>query len=382
MNILDLKKLMLVPLACCVLVQQADAKVMYSSGATKDLQNAVNGNDGQSRNNVPNAYVSLDKAESDDPIKEKIKVMVKRMTNYPEYQVTKDDQMPGLAAFIPETKKGTWARVRAYLGCKRKVEQGNIKLVPRNDPKGNDDVQTLCAFNEYTHTERQLAACALFGAGLTNGPVTQSGDIGNMNRYKWEKERKTIRGDLHIYTPAPPCAYVTKNDPDNGGIYCTTYYGLLSRMFPNVRIHVYFETNKLKGLSTEALTRAGLSDLVNKWAWAIGNIAAEKLRDDLKAAQLSNQVEVKSAIKSQTGEFSLDTKQKLKKGTEERIGKLIAARVLEFVDSVVRDRTQWTPEQRKRILTSLFKTIITCQREELKGHPFDNLEFDCIDTKN
>ena len=77
MNILDLKKLMLVPLACCVFVQQTDAKVMYSSGATKDLQNAVNGNDGRSRINVPPGYVSLDGEVSDDPIEEKIKEMVK-----------------------------------------------------------------------------------------------------------------------------------------------------------------------------------------------------------------------------------------------------------------------------------------------------------------
>ena len=382
MNILDLKKLMLVPLACCVFVQQTDAKVMYSSGATKDLQNAVNGNDGRSRINVPPGYVSLDGEVSDDPIEEKIKEMVKRMKQYGEYQMTTDDQMAGLAAFVPETGKGTGTGVRAYLGWKRKVGEGDVIKVPPNNPARPDDVMTLCAFSEYTHTERQLAACALFGAGTTGEAVTGSGDIKWMRKYAKSGERKKIKGDLYIYTSAPPCTHVSRKAPDNGGIYCTEYYGLLSEMFPNVKIHVYFETDKLRNLSTEALEGGALSSLVAAWSWAMRPGRVEKLRAALKEAGLSNRVEVKSDGESQSGRFSLEAKGKLSRVAENQARSLFAEQLMEFVDGVARDKTVWTPEQRKKILKSLFKTIIKCQRKELENHPFDNLEFDCIDTEN
>ena len=47
MNILNLKKLMLVPFVCCISIQQTEAKVIYSSEATATLQREITKNEKQ-----------------------------------------------------------------------------------------------------------------------------------------------------------------------------------------------------------------------------------------------------------------------------------------------------------------------------------------------
>ena len=39
---MDLKKLMLLPLICCVSIQQVDAKVVYSPGKTRTFKQKIN----------------------------------------------------------------------------------------------------------------------------------------------------------------------------------------------------------------------------------------------------------------------------------------------------------------------------------------------------
>lgn len=214
MNILDLKKLMLVPLACCVSIQQTDAKVEHNTQIERELQEAK--------------FKNIDKEiEWFEEKITKLRFSGKRHGSSQSTGVAssviekgEDYQMGGILAYMPIDKQN-----RAFL-IGAKVAGGNL---PNNDPDNGGDLYTI---NERSHTERQL--------------------ISYLNKERRIDESQTI----HIYTYQPPCAttLISPRNPtavdQNHNFPCCKYYTRLARKLSQTNFHIYFETPRFSDLFT------------------------------------------------------------------------------------------------------------------------------------
>ena len=132
----DLKRLMLVPLACCVFVQQTDAATQEDSGAETRISQA------EEPAKIINEFKRLVNTREGDPeangMPDHLKVAhtvnrLRRTTNFAQYQ------MGGLIAYFPDSSK---TGVRVFAGVK----------VAGENPINN--VANPFTTNEYSHTER------------------------------------------------------------------------------------------------------------------------------------------------------------------------------------------------------------------------------------
>lgn len=377
MNILDLKKLMLVPLACCILVQQTDAKVVYSAEATKDLNPVVATT---YRDKSIQGYAGLS-SEKGDLIAERVERMIREMKKYTAWNKVRDLSMVGLAAFIPgDAGQPKITGVRVYLGGKKPVENGDWNVVPNNKPKSKRNNMALFTFNDYTHTERQLAACALFGAVEEDTAWLESADLKVDPFRVTRKAAEKLQGDLHIYTPAAPCSWCEDAVGDRGGIYCAEYYGLLCQQFPNVTIHVYFDLKELKRMSMKALQNSTLKEMGEKWSWLFSYGSANELKRRIKAKGLSRQVIVTTPEESKDGKFHLTTAQGISKESETQGQQVVSAMLREIVvEQVMNGKT--ARSVKRSILKTLFEGVRQNESGLLQQPHFTNLEFNCVDTE-
>lgn len=202
MNILDLKKLMLVPLVCWASIQQVDAEVKEDREAEKKLQS-------ENFADIVKRYQETGiKQQFPDPLSVACKM-----------HIGPNMQMGGLIAFIQDNAKAR--KVFVYQGAKQKSDP------PRNMPPRNDLPNSLLAVNNYSHTERQLVSAVIT---------------------KIKEENVGLSGAMHIYTYMPPCADTHKDE--NGQLTCCEYYPLVATQFKNIEFHIYFKYPTLNDLRT------------------------------------------------------------------------------------------------------------------------------------
>ena len=73
-------------------------------------------------------------------------------------------QMPGIAAFIATKENNATDNIKVYVGWKYKHCDTQQMQAPSNKPTDNDNITPLFEYSDLTHTERQLAICALYNA--------------------------------------------------------------------------------------------------------------------------------------------------------------------------------------------------------------------------
>lgn len=207
MNILDLKKLMLVPLACCILVQQTDAatmefddekfKVSYED-STEDIENEFVRLVEREENRLASTPVTVRNGQTKN-VSQNLRVAADVVT-----QCGLDWQKCQLGGVI--------ASVRDNGRCGLCV----IKGVKKNEGDPEDNSVTGCLYktNKASHTERQLI-CAV--------------------RKKW---KDSLVGRHFIYTALPPCASGGK--ATNGNVDCCEWYLKVLDKEPHAEFHIFF----------------------------------------------------------------------------------------------------------------------------------------------
>ena len=148
--------------------------------------------------------------------------------------------MIGVEAFIPYRTSSTASqdeinieRIKVYVAGNRRIENGQQNKVQNNTFTNPKEVNKLFQFNDYTHTERQLVTCAILCNAHIES-ITVNVDPNEINKSIRNairtQNREHLRGELHIFTPAPPCGYAN-NIENSGGMYCTQYYANLTDLF-------------------------------------------------------------------------------------------------------------------------------------------------------
>lgn len=225
---------MLVPLVCCISIQQVDAKVIYSPDKTNQLmeniKNATNNNNDDYHKNFASLLSTWYK--NDDIF------------------YAKTIQMPGIAAFVPSQRNNAIYNVKVYVGWKFRYNPNDPNTEPPNNMPINNDITPLFGYTDYSHTERQLAIQALLNA---NNQGNHSIDTNQIIK---------TDGTLHIFTPYPPCTN-SKNFHENGGMLCVDYYAHLLQNCPNIKIHVYCNKKFINSLSQEVLENVNVAILLN-----------------------------------------------------------------------------------------------------------------------
>lgn len=206
MNILDLKKLMLVPLVCCTSMQQVNAEVKQDT----------------TRQNGMKQYSRNEKGQT-DWFKKEVRAIQEHNPNI-DYSIrvapliTRNDttfQMGGVIAVFPKDKKPLF-----FQGAKR----AGIPVIDNNPNSpaniGINRMTVLLKVDNNSHTERQLIQKAL--------------------------EKEINAGTFHIYTYEPPCC---KNSQSNANFPCGNYYAELIQEYPDIEFHVYFDLARFKSLN-------------------------------------------------------------------------------------------------------------------------------------
>ena len=200
---LDLKKLMLVPIVCCVLVQQADAEVKETE-TEKKLAELDNADEKQQTLWFIEKIRELSLRGRDKGLSYNLCVA-------PDIAHNRIHDMGGIALFVPTTKD-TRNPPKFYQAVK--IPPNQQIVIPNTDPKnGGDLIYPRPKENiDFLHTERQLSI-AIF-----NNKAAHDG------------------GAVHIYTYKLPCS---KRDNGNGNFSCCDYYIALAKKFPKINFHIY-----------------------------------------------------------------------------------------------------------------------------------------------
>lgn len=309
---MNLKKLMLLPSICCVSIQQADAKVIYSPNKTGTFLKKIKENKHATINDIaPEAFASLLPGTN---------AWYRTAYNIPEYVHNKrknndHSEMPGIAAFVPTRNNSDINKAKVYVGWKYHYEQTKSTTPPNNTPNKTYGIAPLFRYSDYSHTERQLAICALTNANNKENEiitVTNSynflypnntlnlGNIRNINNvFEPETAKKITRkevkkiikatakkivgkmvnteGILYIYTPVPMCTYST-NLADNGGILCVDYYAYLLQYCPKIKLHLYCDSKYIETLSSHVLDNVSVDEILNEMHQLLQKLPTQKYR--------------------------------------------------------------------------------------------------------
>jgi len=227
MKILDLKKLMLLPLMCCVSIQQADAQTQEDKGAANYISSATTIND------MIQAFKDLVRTYERAGANKKIKDRHGGLVDFPETLRVVHDlkisdqglktlnfpdnfQMGGIIASIPDKTKKTKPCV--FKGAKTMFGMPNDNRPADNNP---DQQGNLLAISYSSHTERQLINAV------------------------WQK-RKNISGTHFIYTCQPPC--VNRGSDRNGYISCCRYYAKMANAETGAHFYIFFRSPDINTL--------------------------------------------------------------------------------------------------------------------------------------
>lgn len=201
MNILDLKKLMLVPLVCCTSMQQVNADVIETNTELNTLGDA---NDSQQTSWFIEKIRKLSLRGRDNGLSDNLCVA-------PDIAQNGIHDMGGIALFVPTTKDKC-NPPKFYQAVK--IHPNQQIVIPNTNPEnGGDLLYPRPKENiDFLHTERQLSI-AIF-----NNKAAHDG------------------GAVHIYTYKMPCSN-RKNG--NGHFSCCDYYIALAKKFPKINFHIY-----------------------------------------------------------------------------------------------------------------------------------------------
>ena len=215
MNILDLKKLMLVPLACCILVQQTDAATME----VNDEKFKVSYKD--SPKDIEDKFLKWVEHEEETGASERVtdqngrKEKIKTNLRVAFDVVTrcgldwKECQLGGVVASVRDNDR---CGLCVYKGVKKN----------KGMPEDNSVTGCLYKTNKASHTERQLI-CAV--------------------RKKW---KDSLSGQHFIYTALPPCA--NGGQAENGNLDCCTWYIKVLDENPWTNFYIFFRAPRWETL--------------------------------------------------------------------------------------------------------------------------------------
>lgn len=210
MKLLDLKKLMLVPLACCVLVQQTDAATQEDQSAKHSISPEA------ALETIIEQFKNLVILKEEEGIGVKVRNGTGQEVEInPNLRVASDIRLNGKRFGLLDCQMGG---IIATISDTTPPEVTVFKGVKRIGEEAADNSRNLYATSEGSHTERLLV-----GAALT--------------------KRKNLSGRHFIYTHLPPCALGPR--ADNGNMDCCEYYAKVTKENGGANFYIFFRTPKL-----------------------------------------------------------------------------------------------------------------------------------------
>lgn len=190
-------------------------------------------------------------------------------------------QMRGYATFVKEGQTGQPVNIYA---AKKRLKATNIC----NNPDASLNYINLFNYDMSMHTERQLIIAALehqiqeaeiengenANDILTDNKIIKGGMKINKSINKSKlNEIKNLKGNLYIFTYAPPCVYPSSG---NGQFSCVNYYDALATCAPEIKLDIYFLVNRDTRLDAKfALGKHG-GDAIQVLAECIKSLIQEK----------------------------------------------------------------------------------------------------------
>ena len=390
-------------------MQQTDAKVIYSPNKTKIFAQKINEKTNKNKHATINdvaheAFASLlpvtkDWYGTDFDIE---KYFTKHSEHY--YQFS----MPGIAAFVPTKNRYAHTNAKVYVGWKYKFDGTESTTPPNNTPNKTYGDAPLFEYSDYSHTERQLAICALYNANNSATNITEdspiclsnedktpniypyglSANAQKNNRKQSAKQLKTqaqqltdrmynTKGILYIYTRALPCTS-GQNFDENGGMLCVDYYAHLLKACPEINIHVYCNKNEVDSLLPHLLDKVDCRLICNKMINLFKKITDEA--DDLLPSLQNYTSTIKHIMNHKITPSNNGwqfTKMKPYAGGPAKINKHIIASIIQYVKES--DDLATSGE----ILTALIRLLLnqsgSAAPKETYDTTFDRLIMHLID---
>lgn len=259
MKLLDLKKLMLVPIVCCVLVQQTDAEVVLDISTTAELKEKQQNDNGFVGDEDKQVEWFTDRVKQLDA-KGKTAGLNDNVSVAPELgslavgsgKGNKDGNvMGGVIAFIASDWKGS----AFYQGSKAsycKVTELEKKIGgKKKNAEESEELERLKANSK--HTEVQL---------LTKAKA-------DYERWKGQAAADAI---VHIYTHSAPCS------GRHGNANCCAFYSSTAAANGWVKaFHIYFDKPTCAEFGAECLKHINTEGRLKLFTDTLGQVTMDKV---------------------------------------------------------------------------------------------------------